>query len=71
MKNYMAKMAALDIYLSNTSNEQYEDLKPQIKKQTLQAMPLLSWDFFMNDFLIFPTEIHFWKWNRQPRVRDS
>lgn len=48
MKHKLDDMMCLDIYLSHLSNEEYEAIKPKIDTQKSKAMPLLSWDVFMD-----------------------
>lgn len=42
----LAEMNALDIYLSNVTVHEYEELKPQIGRSNVLITPLLSWDIF-------------------------
>jgi len=46
MVNDLVEMNALDIYLSNITVEEYEELKPQIGSSKVLITPLSSWDVF-------------------------
>lgn len=48
MKHKLDDMMCLDIYLSHISEDEYETVKPKIESQKSKAMPLLSWDVFMD-----------------------
>lgn len=50
MKYNIGEMKALDIYISNLSVEEYEDVKFCIQDYKSKAMPLLSWDIFKDSF---------------------
>jgi len=50
MKYNLAKMYALDIYLSNLTNEEYDKIKHKIGNQKSKQMPLLSWDIYMDGY---------------------
>lgn len=46
MKYDLNEMDTLDLYLSNLSNEEYQEVKANMGTQGELAMPLLSWDLF-------------------------
>jgi len=48
MKNKLADMMCLDIYLSSLTNKEHQQIKDQIGRPKWK--PLLSWDIFTNDF---------------------
>ncbi|WNH12787.1 PAS domain-containing protein [Thalassobellus suaedae] len=50
MKNNLADMMCLDIYLSSLTNEEYEKIKHKIGTPKSKPMPLLSWDIYMEGF---------------------
>ncbi|APZ47934.1 diguanylate cyclase [Polaribacter reichenbachii] len=50
MKNNISKMSSLDIYLSNLSDKEYEEIKHKFSTQKLKVMPLISWDLFTLDY---------------------
>ncbi len=50
MKNNLADMMSLDIYLFNLTNEEYKKIKHKIGAPKFKPMPLLSWDIFMNGY---------------------
>lgn len=48
MKNNLANMMCLDIYLSSLSNKEYQMIKHKIGISKSKPLPLLSWDIFMD-----------------------
>ncbi|GAA4296799.1 PAS domain-containing protein [Aestuariibaculum suncheonense] len=50
MKNNLADMMCLDIYLSSLKNEEYEQMNHHLETPACKTMPLLSWDIFMEGF---------------------
>ena len=50
MKNNLADMMCLDIYLSNLTNEEYKTIKNNIGTSKFKPMPLLRWDVFMDGY---------------------
>jgi PAS domain S-box-containing protein len=50
MKYNIGGMNALDIYLSNLSVREYEEVKICIQDYKPKIMPLLSWDTFKNSY---------------------
>lgn len=48
MKHKLDDMMCLDIYLSHLSEDDYKTVQPKIETQKPKAMPLLSWDMFMD-----------------------
>ncbi|PID71248.1 MAG: diguanylate cyclase, partial [Flavobacteriales bacterium] len=50
MKNNLADMMSLDIYLFNLTNQEYKKIKHKIGAPKSKPMPLLSWDIFMNGY---------------------
>ena len=43
-------MVGLDMYLSNLSEKEYKNLENRIPTENTPCMPLLSWDFFMDNY---------------------
>lgn len=50
MKHDLAKMTCLDVYLSSLSTEEYNKIKSKIGLNTIQLMPLKSWDVYSEYF---------------------
>ncbi|MBD0831590.1 PAS domain-containing protein [Aestuariibaculum sediminum] len=50
MKNNLANMTCLDIYLSSLTREETEKIKHIIQTPKTKPMPLISWDIFMTSF---------------------
>lgn len=51
MKNNLANMMCLDVYLSSLSKEEYKNIRHRIKPiKTESKSPLLSWDVFMEGY---------------------
>ena len=50
MKNALSNPSTLDIFLSELNPSDYSEVKSKIESTTATAMPLLSWDIFMDWF---------------------
>ncbi|SHI31095.1 PAS domain S-box-containing protein [Mesonia phycicola] len=50
MKNKLEDMVGLDFYLSNLSEKEYKKIENRISTLNSSMMPLLSWDFFMDNY---------------------
>lgn len=50
MKYNLSEMMSLDIYLSSLSEEEYNNIRHQIKPSKAKAMPLMSWDIFSQNY---------------------
>lgn len=50
MKHKLSNMKCLDMYLSRLSDDEYHSIKHQISNPKPKAMPLLSWDIFMDGY---------------------
>lgn len=47
MKNDLSNMMCLDIYLSNLTSSEYQEIKDDIDNSNLKTLPLISWDVYM------------------------
>ena len=50
MKHELSNMMCLDIYLDQMDSDSYQELEPQLSDTTLKSYPLMSWDFFMDNY---------------------
>lgn len=50
MKNNIAKMTCLDVYLSSLTKEEFEYVKPNIKSVAYKGMPIMSWDIHIENY---------------------
>lgn len=50
MKNNLADMMCLDIYLSSLDDQEHNIIKDKMESSKSKPMPLMSWDIFMDEY---------------------